>query len=136
MQMMSTKIAVHLASLSGMQYHLSILPFDDVYLHHCCFWHTDHRRVTPRYKLLRGFHEVDLAVGSSEQLHWTLRTEDLSCIGIDYKPVLEASTVCFAVGHETDCKLKQQQQQQSESAKGGSCVTLHIKPSNAYRYVS
>jgi Fibronectin type III-like domain len=95
---------------------------------------SDHRRVTPRYKLLRGFHKVDLAAGASEQLHWTLHTEDLSYIGVDYKPVLEASTVWFTVGHETDCRL--QQQQQFASASDGSCVTLHITPTAAYRYVS
>jgi Fibronectin type III-like domain len=100
-------------------------------MRHCCFLDkTDHRRVTPRYKLLRGFHKVDLAVGTSEQLHWTFRTEDLSYIGIDYKPVLEASTVWFTVGHKTDCRLKHQ----SASASDGNCVTLHIKPSTAYRY--
>jgi beta-glucosidase len=57
--------------------------------------------VTRPGRQLKAFKKVELAAGQIQILHFTLRPEDLSFIGVDLKRVIEPGAFKIMVGDET-----------------------------------
>ena len=56
------------------------------------FLSDEYASITPPVKELKGFQKVNLKPGKSQTVHFQLKPEDLSFIGLDNKPVIEAGT--------------------------------------------
>lgn len=56
--------------------------------------------VTPSVKRLRAFQKVEVAPGETQKVVFSLETDDLSFIGRDGKPTLEAGTFELRIGDE------------------------------------
>jgi beta-glucosidase len=54
--------------------------------------------VTPAVKKLRGFQRVHLRSGEHRTLTFRLRPEDLACLGLDLRPVVEPGTFSVLIG--------------------------------------
>lgn len=63
-----------------------------------------YRRVTPEYKLLKRFSKVDLKVGETTTVSWTLTSKDLEYVGIDSRYILENGEYRLGLGPDTDCR--------------------------------
>jgi beta-glucosidase len=57
--------------------------------------------VTRPSRQLKAFKKVELAAGQKQTLHFTLKPEDLSFIGVDLKRVIEPGAFKVMVGNET-----------------------------------
>jgi beta-glucosidase len=62
------------------------------------------RRVTPEYKLLRGFTKLDLSSGDSADVQFTLGMEDFTFVGLNNRPTLEGGEYRVALGPDADCR--------------------------------
>lgn len=62
------------------------------------------RRVTPEYKLLKGFKKVSLAPHQTTTVTFTLTMDDLSYVNIESYSQLEAGDFRIGIGYKTDCR--------------------------------
>src|SRR3546814_856399 len=62
------------------------------------------RRVTPEYKLLKGFQKVELGKGATTTVTFTLSMDDLSFVNIESYSELEAGDFRIGIGYNTDCR--------------------------------
>ena len=65
------------------------------------------RRVSPEYKLLKGFEKVELSPQESRTVSFTLTAPaDLSFIGVDRRRELEGGLFYVGFGPKTDCRAR------------------------------
>ena len=79
------------------------------------------RRITPEFKLLKGFVKTPvLQPNEAQTFQFTITPrEDLSYYGVDRERVVEGGDFLFGVGHEVDCRKNPSQ-----------CVKLTLQVSN------
>jgi len=62
------------------------------------------RRVTPEYKLLKGFTKIELEPGDAAEVEFTLGRADFMYVGVDKRPTLEAGEFRVQIRPDVDCR--------------------------------
>lgn len=94
-----------------------------------------YRRVTPEYKLLKGFTKDSLAVGESKTFTFTIASEDLQYVGIDSRYILEAGSYMVGMGADVDCRSGSEADQLSMYGGANMCSGFNLTLTDQYSAV-